>query len=130
LFIVHPAHVEAIAWISSRKDLVAAAFAVPSLLAYLRSRQGGPTAVRWYVASVLLFLFAVAGKLSVATFPGVLLAYDLFVERRPLSRSAWDMVPFVLGVGLIPLAVASAHPSMDNRPSPYVLAAALVQIIW
>src|SRR5262249_16761662 len=68
LFIVHPAHVEAIAWISSRKDLVAAAFALPSMFAYLRYRQGGSAARRWYVASVLLFFFAVAGKLSVATF--------------------------------------------------------------
>ena len=52
LFIVHPAHVEAIAWISSRKDLVAAAFALPSLLAYLCYRRGGPTARRWYIASL------------------------------------------------------------------------------
>src|SRR5947207_6007703 len=48
LFVFHPAHVEAVAWISSRKDLVAAAFALPSLLAYLCYRQGGPTAARWY----------------------------------------------------------------------------------
>src|SRR5436190_15336426 len=47
LFIVHPTHVEAITWISSRKDLVAAAFASPSLLAYLRYRQGGSAARRW-----------------------------------------------------------------------------------
>src|SRR6266513_2662547 len=53
LFVLHPAHVEAIAWISSRKDLVAAAFALPSFLAYLHYRQGGPTARRWYVAAVL-----------------------------------------------------------------------------
>ena len=56
LFVLHPAHVEAIAWISSRKDLVAAAFALPSLLAYLRYRQGGSAAIKWYFASVLLFL--------------------------------------------------------------------------
>ena len=130
LFIVHPAHVEAIAWISSRKDLVAAAFALPSLLAYLRYRQGGLAARRWYVASVLLFLFAVAGKLSVATFPGVLLAYDLFVERRPLSRSLWDKVPFVLGAGIMALVVASAQPSMGNRPNAYVLSAGLLQNFW
>src|SRR6266446_4726759 len=130
LFIVHPAHVEAIAWISSRKDLVAAAFALPSLLAYLRYRQGGSAARRWYVASVLLFLFAVAGKLSVATFPGVLLAYDLFIERRPLSRSLWDKVPFVLGAGLIALVVASAQPSMGNRANAYVLSASLLQNFW
>jgi len=130
LFIVHPAHVEAIAWISSRKDLVAAAFALPSMLAYLCCRRGGPAARRWYVASVLLFLFAVAGKLSVATFPGVLLAYDLFVDRRPLSRSLWDKVPFVLGAGVIALIVASAQPSMGNRPNAYVLSAALLQNFW
>ena len=130
LFIVHPAHVEAIAWISSRKDLVAAAFALPSLLAYLCYRRGGPTARRWYIASLVLFLLAVAGKLSVATFPAVLLAYDLFVEKRPLSRSLWDKVPFVLGAGLIALAVAATQPSMGNRPNPYVLAVALVQNLW
>ena len=150
LFILHPAHVEAIAWISSRKDLVAAAFALPSLLAYLRYRQGGEKAagrglpalpgrarhsVRakacwWYVTSVVLFLFAMAGKLSVATFPGVFLAYDLFVERRPLSRSLWDKVPFVLGAGIIALVVASAQPSMGNRPNAYVLSAALLQNFW
>jgi len=130
LFIVHPAHVEAIAWISSRKDLVATAFALPSLLGYLCYRRGGPTARRWYIASLVLFLFAVAGKLSVATFPAVFLVYDLFVERRPLSRSLWDKVPFVVGAGLIALAVTSAQPSMGNRPSPYVLAAALVQNVW
>ena len=130
LFILHPVHVEAIAWISSRKDLVAAAFALPSLLAYLCYRRGGPTARRWYIASLVLFLLAVAGKLSVATFPAVLLAYDLFVDKRPLSRSLWDKVPFALGAGLIALAVAATQPSMGNRPNPYVLAAALVQNIW
>src|SRR5437667_3546396 len=74
LFVAHPAHVEAVAWISSRKDLVAAAFALPSLLAYLRYRRGGAAAARWYAASLFLFLLALAGKLSVATFPAVFLA--------------------------------------------------------
>jgi len=39
LFVVHPAHVEAVAWISSRKDLVAAAFVLPCVLAYLKYRH-------------------------------------------------------------------------------------------
>ena len=70
LFIVHPAHVEAIAWISSRKDLVAAAFALPSLLAYLCYRQADELRTMVYRIAVL-FLLAVAGKLSVAIFPAV-----------------------------------------------------------
>ena len=130
LFVLHPAHVEAIAWISSRKDLVAAAFALPSLLAYLRYRQGGSAATKWYVASVLLFLLAVAGKLSVATFPAVFLAHDLFIERRPLKRSLLDKVPFLVAAGMIALVVASAQPSTGVHPSPNGFLAALVQNLW
>jgi hypothetical protein len=40
LFLVHPAHVEVVAWLSSRKDLVATAFAVLSMSCYLLYRRG------------------------------------------------------------------------------------------
>ena len=83
LFVVHPAHVEAVAWISNRKDLVAAAFVLPCVLAYLKYRQRG--AVGWYIVSLLLFLFALLGKLSVAAFPAVLVVLDLVLEKRPLQ---------------------------------------------
>ena len=56
LFVVHPAHVEGVAWISSRKDLLAAAFALPCVLAYLKYRQRG--AIGWYIASLILFFFS------------------------------------------------------------------------
>ena len=130
LFVLHPAHVEAIAWISSRKDLVAAAFALPSLLAYLRYRQGGAIAKRWYVVSVLLFLLAVAGKLSVGTFFVVFLAHDLLVEKRPLARALMDKVPFLLAAGLIALIVASAQPPTGRHSDAYALFAALAQNLW
>ena len=128
LFIVHPVHVEAVAWISSRKDLVATAFALPSFLAYLRYRHGKEK--KWYLISLLLFLVAVAGKLSVATFPAVFLAYDFFIEKRPLARSIVDKIPFLVAALIIALAAASAQPSMGHRPDPYVLSAALVQNFW
>jgi len=128
LFVVHPVHVESVAWISSRKDLVATAFALPSLLAYLTYRKGGSKL--WYAVSILLFAIAVAGKLSVATFPAVFFAYDVFVEKRAMTRSIVDKIPF-LGVALIiALAAASAQPSMGHSPNPYVLSAALIQNLW
>ena len=130
LFIVHPAHVEAIAWVASRKDLVAAAFALPSFLAYLRYRQGGANTRWWYICSLALFLFAVAGKLSVATFPAVFLAHDLFVEKRPLARSLVDKVPFVIAAAVFALVVASAQPPTGHRPLPYAILAAFAQSSW
>ena len=130
LFVVHPAHVEAIAWISNRKDLVAAVFTLLSFLAYLCYRREGDKAYWWYGASVFMFLLGVAGKLSVATFPAVLLALDLFVEKRPLKRSLLDKVPFfVVGV-VIALGAASAQPPTGNRPDAYVLATSLLQNLW
>jgi len=130
LFIVHPAHVEAIAWVSSRKDLVAAAFALPSFLAYLRYRQGGANARRWYICSLALFLFAVAGKLSVATFPAVFVAHDLFVEKRPLARSLLDKVPFVITAAVFAVIVASTQPPTGHRPLPYAMLVAFAQSGW
>src|SRR5262249_38317101 len=56
LFVAHPVHVEAVAWISSRKDLIAAVFLLPSFLVYLKYRQCG--AIACYLVSLLLFLFA------------------------------------------------------------------------
>src|SRR5258706_791519 len=41
LFALHPAHVEAVAWVSSRNELVAGLFVALALLAYVRLRRAG-----------------------------------------------------------------------------------------
>jgi protein O-mannosyl-transferase len=128
LFLVHPVHVEAVAWISSRKDLVAAAFVLPSLLAYLKYRQRG--AIGWYLVSLLLFLFALVGKLSVVALPAVLLTLDLFIEKRPLPRSIVDKIPFVLLAIAVAVAVQSAQPGTGGQPDISVRAKSFVQAIW
>jgi hypothetical protein len=129
LFVVHPVHVEAVVWISSRKDLVAAAFLLPSLLAYLKWRKSGG-AKSWYIISLFLFLLAIAGKLSVATFPVVLLALDLFVEKRSLMRSIIDKIPFLIAAIIIAIAVADAQPKTGAHPDVGVLANAFAQSMW
>lgn len=128
LFVVHPAHVETVAWISSRKDLIAAAFLLPSFLAYLKYRQRG--AIAWYLASVLLFLFALLGKLSVVAFPAVLLSVDLLIEKRPLRRSIADKIPFVLLAALVAVVVQHAQPGTGAQPGISVRATSFAQGIW
>src|SRR5439155_7762190 len=81
-------------------------------------------------ASLLFFLLAVSGKLSVATFPAVLLAFDLFVERRAIAPSLRDKVPFLLVAGVVAIVVATAQPRMGNHPNPFVLASSLLQNLW
>jgi hypothetical protein len=127
-FIVHPVHVEAVAWISSRKDLAAAAFVLPSLLAYLKYRQRG--AIGWYLVALLLFILALLGKLSVVAFPAVLLTFDLFLEKRPVSRSLADKIPFVLLATLVAAAVDHAQPETGAQPDMSVRAASFIQGMW
>jgi len=129
LFVVHPAHVEAIAWISSRKDLVATAFALPTLITYLKYRKDGASR-KWYVVSLILFLFAIAGKLSVATLPVIFLAFDLFVEKRAFLRSLVDKIPYVAIAAIMAMIVAGAQPATGSRPDPYILLSALIQNFW
>jgi hypothetical protein len=128
LFVVHPAHVEAVAWISSRKDLLAAAFVMPCVLAYLKYRRCG--AIGWYIVSFLLFLFALLGKLSVAAFPAVLVVIDLVLEKRPLGRSLIDKVPFFVLAAMVAVVVRQAQPSTGLQPDPAVNAKAFVQSLW
>jgi hypothetical protein len=128
LFVVHPVHVEAVAWISNRKDLLAAAFVLPCVLAYLKYRQWG--SIGWYIVSLLLFLFALLGKLSVAAFPAVLLVIDLALEKRPLTRSVIDKIPFLVLAAMVAVAVHHAQPSTGLQPDPGVHAKAFLQSLW
>jgi hypothetical protein len=128
LFVVHPVHVEAVAWISSRKDLVAAAFLLPSFLTYLKYRQRG--GIAWYLISQLLFLLALLGKLSVVAFPAVLLSLDLFIEKRPLRRSIADKIPFVLLALVLSVVVQHAQPETGAQPDISMRAASFVQAMW
>ena len=128
LFVVHPVHVEAVVWVSSRKDLVAAAFVLGGFLAYLKYRQRG--AIAWYIASLLLFLLALLGKLSVVALPAVLLSFDLFVEKRPFSRSIADKIPFVLLAALVAVAVEHAQPGTGAQHDMSMRAASFVRGMW
>ncbi len=80
LFALHPLHVEAVAWVSQRKELLAAAFFFLGLWAYARSsshpRRG------WSLAVAACFLLGFASKAMVITFPFLLLLLD----RWPLGR--------------------------------------------
>lgn len=130
LFAVHPVHVESIAWISSRKDLVAAAFILPSFLMYLKYRHAISNKIMWYGLSLFLFVLALAGKLSVATFPAIFLAYDFFIEKRPLMRSLIDKIPYLVAAGIFAMMVSSAQPETGHQIKPFVLTTVMVENFW
>ena len=86
LFAVHPMHVESVAWVSERKDVLAAMFWMLTMLAYVRYvRQPGP--LRYGMVALALTLGLLA-KPMVATLPVILFLLDIWpLKRVTLSRS-------------------------------------------
>ncbi len=130
LFLLHPAHVEVVAWISSRKDLVATAFAAPAMAFYILHRQRSKRRSWWYAASWLCFLIASAAKQSVILLPCVMLVWDFLVEKRRDWRMVADKVPFGLVTIFFGWMTWHAQPSTNMSPHVFVLAGTELANLW
>jgi protein O-mannosyl-transferase len=130
LFVLHPAHVEVVAWISSRKDLVGTSFAALAMAAYLLYRRRSRGGVWWYVGSVMAFLLASSGKQSVLLLPAVMLLWDVLVERRRNWQILADKVPFGLVTLFFGWMTWHAQPSTNQSLHPFVLAQTELTNLW
>jgi tetratricopeptide (TPR) repeat protein len=83
VFALHPLHVESVAWVSERKDVLSALFWFLALWAYVRytERPG----VGRYLAVLLCFVLGLMSKPMIVTLPFVLLLLDFWPLRRPLN---------------------------------------------
>lgn len=89
LFSFHPLRTECVAWASGQSYLLAAAFALGSVLAYLGAQSSsGGLSVRLAI-SWLLFVAALLSKTAVVPLPIVLLLLDVYPLRRRLCRAVW-----------------------------------------
>jgi Tfp pilus assembly protein PilF len=101
VFAVHPLHVESVAWVAERKDVLSGFFFMLTLWAYVRHVQNQPringrgsngitadraiTSRPWdldYSLALLFFACGLMSKMMVATLPLVL----LFLDYWPLNR--------------------------------------------
>jgi Tfp pilus assembly protein PilF len=85
LFAVHPLHVESVAWITERKDVLSTCFLLLALLAYTAWVRR-PSRAR-YLAVCLLFLAGLLSKPMLVTLPFMLLLCDVW----PLARVPLDI---------------------------------------
>jgi hypothetical protein len=104
LFSWHPLHVESVAWVSERKDLLSAFFLLLSLFAYTRYAERRTWGA--YVGTLVLFAAGLMSKPMLVTLPFLLLLIDFWPLQRaglgPLSGGvdpAWrrlclEKIPF------------------------------------
>src|SRR2546421_6704705 len=145
IFAIHPLHVESVAWISERKDVLSGFFFVLTLLAYFYYTRK-PNTVR-YVTMSILFACGLMAKPMLVTLPLILLLLDywplerfsrsstarLLVEKIPLAilsiaSAAATMVVQNEGVGLVRLEVLPLSWRITNALAAYLVY--IWQMIW
>ena len=132
LFAWHPLHVESVAWIAERKDVLSGLFWLLTLLAYA-GYVARPDAGR-YTATLGCFGLALMAKPMAVTLPFVLLLLDYWPLKRVQNRSfralVWEKIPFfaaTLGVCVLTmLAQEQAIASTAGLTVPHRLANVVV----
>jgi len=98
IFSIHPVHVESVAWISERKNVLSGFFYFLSVLVYLRfidRKQGS-----FYAASLILFVCALLSKTVTCTMPAVMLLLIWWKKNSITRRDVVVLIPFFV-IGLI-----------------------------
>lgn len=118
LYAAHTIHVEAVAWLASRKDVVCLAFFAACLLCYARREAGKGRPGRLYAACLVLAAAAVLSKGYATVLPAVLVAFDA-CRGRLTRRKLLEKLPFlavaVAGVVLTWLAQDEASALQSSE---------------
>ncbi len=97
VFAVHPLHVESVAWIIERKDVLSGLFYLAAVLAWMRFvEKPNP---RRYALPLVLYAAGLLSKSIVVTLPAALLVWHWWKQGRLASTDLWRLVPF-FAVGL------------------------------
>jgi len=122
IFAIHPMHVESVAWIAERKDVLSGLFFMLTLGAYLRYVRA--PGVGRYATMAICLVGGLISKPTFVTVPFVLLLLDYWPLRRGNDFAAW--------VGLVnekvPLFVLSAAAAVTTIFAQTVTMASLEQL--
>lgn len=92
LFAAHPLHVESVAWISERKDVLSTFFGLAALIAYARYVRTGRRGA--YAGSLAFYALGLMAKATLVTWPFLMLLLDVWpLGRVPLPGERRRLLP-------------------------------------
>ncbi len=117
LFALHPLHVESVAWISERKDVLSTFFGLLAMMAYVRYVRGAspipPQSRRLtaYFLIIALFALSLMCKPMFVTLPALLLVLDSWPLQRARKASDWPRL-VVEKLPLLAMSIVSSIVTM------------------
>lgn len=112
-FGVHPLHVESVAWIAERKDVLCACFYMLALVLYVRHARRSPARFAW--AAFGAYLLALLSKPMAITLPIVLVLCDWYIGRARDRRYWIEKLVFVIPALILAGLVWAIHTAADSQ---------------
>ncbi len=99
LFAVHPVHVESVAWVAERKDVLSAVLYLAATIAYIGFDETRSARAWW--SALVLFALALLSKSIVVTWPIAMLLVLWWKKQRLRPSDVRGLVPFALLAALL-----------------------------
>jgi hypothetical protein len=113
IFAIHPLHVESVAWISERKDVLSGLFFFLTLLAY--SYYTRKPNVGRYLTMSILFACGLMSKPMLVALPIILLLLDYWPLERFSGSSAARVLVEKIPLGILSIASAAVTLVVQNE---------------
>lgn len=94
LFGIHPLHVESVAWVTERKDVLYTCFYLFSLICYIFFHEKKDK--KYYLLALLFFLFSLLAKPLAVTVPLIFLMIDYFQQKKFTAQIFTEKIPFFI----------------------------------
>ena len=112
IFAVHPLHVESVAWITERKNVLSGVFYFAAALAYLRFETSLARQSKWYIIALALFACALLSKTVTCSLPAAILLVIWWKRGRVTWADVLPLLPmFALGGAM---AAYTAYLEVDH----------------
>jgi tetratricopeptide (TPR) repeat protein len=124
IFALHPVHVESVAWITERKNVLSLFFSLLTMFAWLGSLESA-RGRRWrYGMALVCFALALFSKTTACTLPAAMLAVLWFKHIPITARRLGSVAPFlVLGIGMGFLTMWWERSHMGTQGGVFTLTA-------
>jgi protein O-mannosyl-transferase len=107
LFAIHPLHVESVAWVSERKDVLYTLFFIAGHISFTKFIDTGNKKQYWL--TLLFVILSLMSKPAAVIFPVSLFCIDILRNRKFSVKGIIEKIPFFIPAILIGLLTISAQ---------------------
>ncbi len=129
LFALHPMHVESVAWISERKDVLYTLFFLLALIRYMKYLETGKMSE--FIYTSIFFLLSCLSKSAAVTLPVLLFAFDYLQKRKFSKILVLEKIPlFAISLIFGILAIRSQDTAIQDLTPMLSLFERILIVCW